>query len=168
MRRTGKRGVDVVFEHVGGDVWEKSIRSLTRGGRLVTTGGTEAYDVKMNVLAYVFQKELRLLGANSTTKPELEAQMPLRARGRDAPGGRPRLPAASRRRCPPAPGGAQAVRQGRPPRGALRRAGAASNRTPKGASPRRRVGGRAGRPAAWGAGAYRGFSSIWKPSGSRM
>lgn len=48
------------------------------------------------------------------------------------------------------------------------RAGAASNRTPKGASPRRRVGGRAGRPAAWGASAYRGFSSIWKPSGSRM
>jgi NADPH:quinone reductase-like Zn-dependent oxidoreductase len=80
MRRTGKRGVDVVFEHVGGDVWEKSIRSLTRGGRLVTTGGTETYDVKMNV-AYVFHKELRLLGANSTTKPELEVQLPLIARG---------------------------------------------------------------------------------------
>ena len=84
MRRTGKRGVDVVFEHVGGDVWERSIRSLTRGGRLVTTGGTETYDVKMNV-AYVFHKELRLLGANSTTKPELEAQMPLLARGRMRP-----------------------------------------------------------------------------------
>jgi NADPH:quinone reductase-like Zn-dependent oxidoreductase len=80
MARTGKRGVDVVVEHVGGDVWEKSVRCLTRGGRLVTTGGTQTYDVKMNV-AYVFHKELRLLGANSTTKPELEAQMPLIARG---------------------------------------------------------------------------------------
>ena len=84
MRRTGKRGVDVVFEHVGGDVWEKSIRSLTRGGRLVTTGGTAAYDVTMNV-AYVFHKELRLLGANSTTKGELEVQMPLIAAGRLRP-----------------------------------------------------------------------------------
>lgn len=80
LRRTGKRGVDVVFEHVGGAIFEKSIRSLTRGGRLVTTGGTETYDVKMNV-AYVFHKELRLLGANSTTKPELEVQLPLLARG---------------------------------------------------------------------------------------
>jgi NADPH:quinone reductase-like Zn-dependent oxidoreductase len=84
MRRTGKRGVDVVFEHVGGDVWDRSIRSLTRGGRLVTTGGTAAYDVSMNV-AYVFHKELRLLGANSTTKRELEAQMPLLARGQLRP-----------------------------------------------------------------------------------
>jgi NADPH:quinone reductase-like Zn-dependent oxidoreductase len=84
VRRTDKRGVDVVFEHVGGDVFEKSVRSLTRGGRLVTTGGTETYDVKMNV-AYLFHKELRLLGANSTTKPELEAAMAVIARGRMRP-----------------------------------------------------------------------------------
>lgn len=84
MRRTGKRGVDVVVEHVGGDVWEKSVRSLTRGGRLVTTGGTATYDVQMNV-AYVFHKELRLLGANSTTRPELEAALSLIARGQMRP-----------------------------------------------------------------------------------
>jgi NADPH:quinone reductase-like Zn-dependent oxidoreductase len=84
MRRTGKRGVDLVFEHVGGDVWEKSIRCLTRGGRLVTTGGTASYDVSMNV-AYVFHKELRLLGANSTTKRELEVQLPLIAQGKMKP-----------------------------------------------------------------------------------
>lgn len=84
MRRTGKRGVDVVLEHVGGDVWDKSVRSLTRGGRLVTTGGTASYDVSMNV-AYVFHKELRLLGANSTTKRELEVQIPLVAAGKLTP-----------------------------------------------------------------------------------
>ena len=84
MRRTGKRGVDLVVEHVGGEVWEKSIRCLTRGGRLVTTGGTASYDVSMNV-AYVFHKELRLLGANSTTKRELEVQMPLIAQGKMTP-----------------------------------------------------------------------------------
>jgi NADPH:quinone reductase-like Zn-dependent oxidoreductase len=84
MRRTGKRGVDLVLEHVGGDVWEKSIRCLTRGGRLVTTGGTASYDVSMNV-AYVFHKELKLLGANSTTKPELEVQMRLIGEGKMTP-----------------------------------------------------------------------------------
>jgi NADPH:quinone reductase-like Zn-dependent oxidoreductase len=36
-------------------------------------------------VAYVFHKELRLLGANSTTQPELEAQMPLIARGKLRP-----------------------------------------------------------------------------------
>ncbi len=43
-----------------------------------------ATDVGMNV-AYVFHKELRLLGANSTTKGELDVQMPLIARGKLEP-----------------------------------------------------------------------------------
>lgn len=81
MRLTGKRGVDVVLEHVGGEVWEKSIRSLTRGGRLVTTGGTAGYDVSMNV-AYVFHKELTILGSNSATKRELDVLMPQFRTGR--------------------------------------------------------------------------------------
>jgi NADPH:quinone reductase-like Zn-dependent oxidoreductase len=81
MNLTGKRGVDVVLEHVGGEVWEKSVRSLTRGGRLVTTGGTAGYDVSMNV-AYVFHKELSIIGSNSATKRELEVIMPLFRAGR--------------------------------------------------------------------------------------
>ncbi len=84
MRRTGKRGVDVVLEHVGGDVWEKSVRSLTRGGRLVTTGGTASYEVSMNI-AHVFHKELTLIGSNSVTKPELERMMPLVRAGKLEP-----------------------------------------------------------------------------------
>ncbi len=84
MRRTGKRGVDVVLEHVGGDVWEKSIRCLTRGGRLVTTGGTASYEVSMNV-AYVFHKELTLIGANSATMRELGVMMPLVQQGKLRP-----------------------------------------------------------------------------------
>ena len=35
---TGKRGVDVVFEHVGADTWNGSLLSLRRGGRLVADG----------------------------------------------------------------------------------------------------------------------------------
>jgi len=37
---TGKRGVDVVVEHVGAKTWEESLRSLAKGGRVVTCGGT--------------------------------------------------------------------------------------------------------------------------------
>lgn len=37
---TGKRGVDVVVENVGEATWEKSIRTLAKGGRVVTCGGT--------------------------------------------------------------------------------------------------------------------------------
>jgi hypothetical protein len=47
---------------------------------VVTTGGTAAYDVNMNI--YVFHKELRPLGAHSTTKHELDVlQMSLIAAG---------------------------------------------------------------------------------------
>ena len=81
MRLTGKRGVDLVLEHVGGPVFEASIRSLTRGGRLVTVGGTATYDVGFNV-AYVFHKQLSIIGSNSCTKQELEAMLPLLADGR--------------------------------------------------------------------------------------
>ncbi len=84
MRRTGKRGVDVVFEHVGGDVLDKSIRSLTRGGRLVTSGGTAAYEVGINV-AHIFHKELTIIGSNSATKRELEVMMPFVREGRLKP-----------------------------------------------------------------------------------
>lgn len=39
MRVTGGRGVDVVFEMVGGDVYSKSLQCLAPGGRLVSIGG---------------------------------------------------------------------------------------------------------------------------------
>lgn len=76
MRLTGKRGVDVVLEHVGGPVFEASIRSLTRGGRLLTCGGTADYQVSFNI-AYVFHKELTIVGSNSATRAELDLMMPL-------------------------------------------------------------------------------------------
>jgi NADPH:quinone reductase-like Zn-dependent oxidoreductase len=81
MKRTGKRGVDVVVEHVGGDFLDKSIRSLTRGGRLVTVGGTKAYDCGIQV-NYIFHKELSIIGSNSATKRDLELMMPFLGDGR--------------------------------------------------------------------------------------
>src|SRR5438046_10110594 len=37
---TAKKGVDVVFEHVGADTFNGSLLCLKRGGRLVTCGST--------------------------------------------------------------------------------------------------------------------------------
>jgi NADPH:quinone reductase-like Zn-dependent oxidoreductase len=60
-RLTNKRGVDVVFEHIGKSTWEKSIKALRKGGRLVTCGATTGYDAVTD-LRYVFFKELKILG----------------------------------------------------------------------------------------------------------
>ena len=59
----------------------KSIKCLTRGGRVVTVGGTKSYhcDIEVN---YVFHKELSLIGSNSATKMDLEAMMPLLGSGK--------------------------------------------------------------------------------------
>ena len=81
LKRTNKRGVDLVVEHVGGDFLEKSIRCLTRGGRVVTVGGTKSYDCKVPV-NYVFHKELSIIGSNSATKHDLEVMMPLLGEGK--------------------------------------------------------------------------------------
>lgn len=69
-RLTAKRGVDVVFEHVGKSVWDESIRSLTKGGTLVTCGATSGYDAVTD-LRYVFYKQIRILGSTMGRKGDL-------------------------------------------------------------------------------------------------
>ncbi|WP_048647946.1 zinc-binding dehydrogenase [Nitratireductor soli] len=59
---TKKRGVDVVFEHVGADTWAGSMLSLKRGGRLVTCGSTSGVSTSMNLMQ-LFQQQLRLIGS---------------------------------------------------------------------------------------------------------
>jgi len=67
---TGKRGVDVVFEHVGAATWPKSLESLATAGRLVTCGNTTGYDVKLD-LRFLFSKHWSLLGSFMGTLGEL-------------------------------------------------------------------------------------------------
>ncbi len=69
-RITGKRGVDIVFEHVGSATWEDSIASLAHHGRLVTCGATTGYAVQLN-LRQLFAKELSLHGSYMGSKAEL-------------------------------------------------------------------------------------------------
>jgi len=68
---TGGRGVDVVFEHIGPQTWEASLRLLAKGGRLVTCGATSGPSVTLD-LRYVFSRQLSVLGSLMGTRAELE------------------------------------------------------------------------------------------------
>lgn len=67
---TGKKGVDVVVEHVGEATWEKSILALAPRGRLVTCGATTGPNGRTE-LRYVFSKQLTLMGSYMGSKAEL-------------------------------------------------------------------------------------------------
>ncbi|MFQ5519763.1 MAG: zinc-binding dehydrogenase [Candidatus Methylomirabilia bacterium] len=62
-RWTGKRGVDVVIEHVGGETFERSVYCLTRLGTLVSIGSHDTHWGRMD-LRHVYSKNLRVLGTN--------------------------------------------------------------------------------------------------------
>ena len=70
LRLTNRRGVDVVIEHVGEATWPKSVRSLARGGRLVTCGATTGGRGSLDLHA-LFAKQLSVLGSYMGTKGEL-------------------------------------------------------------------------------------------------
>jgi NADPH:quinone reductase-like Zn-dependent oxidoreductase len=59
---TAKKGVDVVFEHVGADTWNGSLLSLKRGGRLVTCGATSGPSASINLMQ-LFQQQYRIIGS---------------------------------------------------------------------------------------------------------
>jgi NADPH:quinone reductase-like Zn-dependent oxidoreductase len=69
-RLTNRRGVDVVIEHVGQATWARSVRSLARGGRLVTCGATTGADAGID-LRVLFAKQLTLIGTYMGAKGEL-------------------------------------------------------------------------------------------------
>src|SRR6266404_4853457 len=83
-RITGKRGVDVVFEHVGTATWDESFASLAPSGRLVTCGATTGFDARVD-LRFLFSRQLSLLGSYMGTKSELLTGRKLVAAGRFRP-----------------------------------------------------------------------------------
>jgi NADPH:quinone reductase-like Zn-dependent oxidoreductase len=78
---TAKRGVDVVFEHVGTATWDDSVASLAPGGRLVTCGATTGYEAKVDV-RFLFTRQLSILGSYMGTKSEFATVLKLVAAGR--------------------------------------------------------------------------------------
>lgn len=69
-RLTAKRGVDIIFEHVGGPVFEKLIPVLASGGRLVTCGATTGYLAQTD-LRYLFMRQVSIMGAHMGSKADL-------------------------------------------------------------------------------------------------
>jgi NADPH:quinone reductase-like Zn-dependent oxidoreductase len=69
-RLTNKRGVDVIFEHVGAAVWEDCFESLATYGRLVTCGTTSGPEVKLN-LQLLYGRQRSILGSFMGGKGEL-------------------------------------------------------------------------------------------------
>lgn len=63
-------GVDVVVEHVGKATWDRSVRALANGGRLVTCGATTGADASLD-LRHLFARQLSFLGSYMGTKAEL-------------------------------------------------------------------------------------------------
>jgi NADPH:quinone reductase-like Zn-dependent oxidoreductase len=83
-RHTGGRGVDMVVENVGGEVFEKSIVALARNGRVVTCGATARNDATFNVTRF-FLSQKTIYGSFMGTKAELLRYMPCFADGRLKP-----------------------------------------------------------------------------------
>ena len=66
---TGNRGVDVVLDCVAGEVWQKSLAALARGGRLVTCGATAGGSPETD-LTPIFTKHLQIFGSTLGSRDE--------------------------------------------------------------------------------------------------
>lgn len=70
--RRGGGGVDMVINYTGGDTWVPSLRSLSKGGRMLTCGATAGFDPPTDI-RYIWTFELQLLGSNGWTVDDLES-----------------------------------------------------------------------------------------------
>lgn len=67
---TSRRGVEVVFEHVGSATWNESMKSLRPGGTIVTCGATTGGEVTFDI-RFLFSHQLSFLGSFMGTMGEL-------------------------------------------------------------------------------------------------
>jgi NADPH:quinone reductase-like Zn-dependent oxidoreductase len=69
-RLTGKRGADVVVDHVGGEVLAKSIVAAAAGGRIVTCGATAGHESAID-LRHIFFRQISIMGSTMGSKGSL-------------------------------------------------------------------------------------------------
>ena len=77
---TKKKGVDVVFEHVGADTFSGSLLSMKRGGRLVTCGATSGPTTTLNLMQ-LFQQQYRIFGSFGATMKNISESLDKMAGG---------------------------------------------------------------------------------------
>ncbi|PFH19347.1 zinc-binding dehydrogenase [Burkholderia sp. JKS000303] len=80
MALTDGRGVDVVIENVGASVWASALKSVARGGRIVTCGATTG-DQPPADLRRIFIRQLQIFGSTLGTLDEYRDLLALTARG---------------------------------------------------------------------------------------
>ena len=73
---THQRGVDVVLENVGAATWDRSLRSLVRGGRLVTVGRTTGALAETDI-KLIFWNQLQVIGSTMANQKEFSDVMAL-------------------------------------------------------------------------------------------
>jgi NADPH:quinone reductase-like Zn-dependent oxidoreductase len=81
---TNKRGVEVVVEHVGGEVLPKVFDCLARGGTVVTCGATAGREVTLNLWPF-FVKQQRLIGSYGRNRADMRATLEWAAEGKLKP-----------------------------------------------------------------------------------
>ena len=81
---TAKRGVDVVVEHVGGEVLPKIFDCLARGGTVVTCGATAGREITFDLWPF-FVKQQRLVGSYGRNRADIQATLAWAADGRLKP-----------------------------------------------------------------------------------
>jgi 2-desacetyl-2-hydroxyethyl bacteriochlorophyllide A dehydrogenase len=67
---TEGRGVEVVIDHIGPEVWDSCLASLAKGGRVITCGATTGAEVKLD-LRQVFSRQFTIKGSYMGTRAEL-------------------------------------------------------------------------------------------------
>jgi len=81
---TNNRGVDVVVENVGATTWTQSLRSLVKGGRLVTCGRTTGHLAETDI-RLIFWNQLRIIGSTMANRKEFTEVMELIFQGKLSP-----------------------------------------------------------------------------------
>jgi NADPH2:quinone reductase len=83
-RHTDKRGVDVVIDSVGEATWMTSLRSVARGGRIVTCGATSGPNPKEEI-RLIFWKQISIVGSTMANDREFRALLHAVASGKLKP-----------------------------------------------------------------------------------
>jgi len=77
---TGKKGVDVAFEHVGAETFNDSLLCLKRGGRLVTCGATSGPTINFNLMQ-LFQQQYKIFGSFGASMRNIRDSLTKMAKG---------------------------------------------------------------------------------------
>ena len=83
-RVTNGKKANVVFDHVGQETWEKSMRSMAPAGRLVNCGVTSGGKAEIDI-RYVFVRQFSLLGSYMGGRGELMKVLSFFEQGRLKP-----------------------------------------------------------------------------------